>query len=72
MVTLYILNTQPLFSLSEGLSNVGQQLGDSDLNVWKYNEQTCLDWLLQKVGGWTNDFYSIFIFFTMLFYHSFS
>lgn len=23
--------------------------GDSDLNVWKYNEQTCLDWLLQKV-----------------------
>jgi len=40
---------QFISSLSAGLSNVGQQLGDKDLNVWKYNEESCLDWLARKV-----------------------
>ena len=45
------MNVLSLFSLSAGLSNVGQQLGDKDLNVWKYNEESCLDWLAQKVAS---------------------
>jgi len=36
-------------SLSCGLSKVAQQLGDADLNVWKFDEEKCLAWLSEKV-----------------------
>lgn len=42
-------NLHEVASLSSGLSNVGSQLGDPDLNVWKYDEQKCLKWLESRV-----------------------
>ena len=33
------------------MKNVAVQLGDEDLNVWKYNEEKCVSWLLQRVDA---------------------
>ena len=35
--------------LSGGLSSVAKQLGDADLNVWKFDEEKCLSWLTDRV-----------------------
>jgi hypothetical protein len=36
-------------SLPCGLEKVGTQLGDKDLNVWKYDSDLCLGWLEGRV-----------------------
>eukprot|EP00088_Acartia_fossae_P001979 TRINITY_DN1077_c0_g1_i5.p1 TRINITY_DN1077_c0_g1~~TRINITY_DN1077_c0_g1_i5.p1 ORF type:complete len:299 (+),score=71.69 TRINITY_DN1077_c0_g1_i5:52-948(+) len=36
--------------LSGGLTNVARQLGDPDLNVWKFDEDKCLTWLQARVN----------------------
>lgn len=38
-----------LSELSDGLKNVANQLGTTDLNVWKYDEDKCLSWLQRRV-----------------------
>jgi len=42
-------NLHEISRLSSVLSNVGSQLGDPDLNVWKYDQQKCLIWLEERV-----------------------
>jgi len=38
-----------LSGLNHGLKNVSNQMGDQDLNVWKYDEVKCLSWLEARV-----------------------
>jgi len=42
-------NLHEIAGLSSGLLNVGSQLGDPDLNVWKYDQQKCMKWLEERV-----------------------
>jgi len=44
-------NLQYITRMSSGLKNVAVQLGDEDLNVWKYDEEKCVSWLLQRVDA---------------------
>lgn len=43
-------NLYEIASLSDGLSYVAKQLGDPELNVWKYEEEKCLKWLEERVN----------------------
>jgi len=36
-------------SVCKTMNNIANQLGDEDLNVWKYDEEKCLNWLIERV-----------------------